>query len=342
MRIHRLIITVLISTVLASAAACSSPGSAEPQPSAYASNQETTGTDELSAEDVPSDDLSTDDLPSDDLSQYDLSYEVKLLLDSQKVLGDDHLLKEEWKQAFGITEDYLPIEVMYLDTPEKDFHRAGWINRLRLKSGKKKAERTYKKRYPLSGDDAEAVRAALSRAEADGFDFSDKAVSAELDWGYSTMTLSVSTESSGKYKDYRSLSSFSTEDAIAFLKSAMPEAELNWHEAQWGARMLDQAQMLGPFETQRIQGSWQGAEIQVDICPMRDGYVTELSLKLDGLAPASALREQMRALLEEKGLLLPVDSLKTQMILDEYLSPQTTDSAAPKAAAQQPDAGAST
>ena len=166
MRIHRLIITVLISTVLASAAACSSPGSAEPQPSAYASNQETTGTDELSAEDVPSDDLSTDDLPSDDLSQYDLSYEVKLLLDSQKVLGDDHLLKEEWKQAFGITEDYLPIEVMYLDTPEKDFHREGWINRLRLKSGKKKAERTYKKRYPIAGTD---IAAACEAAKKDGF-----------------------------------------------------------------------------------------------------------------------------------------------------------------------------
>ena len=119
MRIHRLIITVLISTVLASAAACSSPGSAEPQPSAYASNQETTGTDELSAEDVPSDDLSTDDLPSDDLSQYDLSYEVKLLLDSQKVLGDDHLLKEEWKQAFGITEDYLPIEKSAIRSPAR-------------------------------------------------------------------------------------------------------------------------------------------------------------------------------------------------------------------------------
>ena len=276
------------------------------------------------------------------LDEKQLSVEVKFLLDSDRVLTDEQLLTEDMLALIGAEPEYRKISAVYLETPARSFDSEGWVNRIRLKENKKKFERTYKKRYPLSGDDAEAVRAALSRAEADGFDFSDKAVSAELDWGYSTMTLSVSTESSGKYKDYRSLSSFSTEDAIAFLKSAMPEAELNWHEAQWGARMLDQAQMLGPFETQRIQGSWQGAEIQVDICPMRDGYVTELSLKLDGLAPASALREQMRALLEEKGLLLPVDSLKTQMILDEYLSPQTTDSAAPKAAAQQPDAGAST
>ena len=276
------------------------------------------------------------------LDEKQLSVEVKFLLDSDRVLTDEHLLTEDMLALIGAEPEYRKINAVYLETPARSFDSEGWVNRIRLKENKKKFERTYKKRYPLSGDDAEAVRAALSRAEADGFDFSDKAVSAELDWGYSTMTLSVSTESSGKYKDYRSLSSFSTEDAVAFLKSAMPEAELNWHEAQWGARMLDQAQMLGPFETQRIQGSWQGAEIQVDICPMRDGYVTELSLKLDGLAPASALRERMRALLEEKGLLLPVDSLKTQTILDEYLSPQTTDSAAPKAAAQQPDAGAST
>ena len=236
MRIHRLIITVLISTVLASAAACSSPGSAEPQPSAYASNQETTGTDELSAEDVPSDDLSTDDLPSDDLSQYDLSYEVKLLLDSQKVLGDDHLLKEEWKQAFGITEDYLPIEVMYLDTPEKDFHREGWINRLRLKSGKKKAERTYKKRYPVAGAD---IAAACEAAKKDGFIIPDPSENTEktdekekndadelfeagIDWGYEKMTLSLSCEDSAKLKGHDSLASISGDEAKAFLLEIMP------------------------------------------------------------------------------------------------------------------------
>ena len=280
MRIHRLIITVLISTVLASAAACSSPGSAEPQPSAYASNQETTGTDELSAEDVPSDDLSTDDLPSDDLSQYDLSYEVKLLLDSQKVLGDDHLLKEEWKQAFGITEDYLPIEVIYLDTPEKDFHREGWINRLRLKSGKKKAERTYKKRYPVAGAD---IAAACEAAKKDGFIIPDPSENTEktdekekndadelfeagIDWGYEKMTLSLSCEDSAKLKGHDSLASISGDEAKAFLLEIMPDIEANWKQSQWGIATMERAEAAGPVRFMRAKGKLERGERYVDIC----------------------------------------------------------------------------
>ena len=267
------------------------------------------------------------------LDEKQLSVEVKFLLDSDRVLTDEHLLTEDMLALIGAEPEYRKISAVYLETPARSFDSEGWVNRIRLKENKKKFERTYKKRYPLSGDDAEAVRAALARAEADGFDFSHKAVSAEIDWGYSTMTLSVSTEANAKYKDYLSLSQFSTEDAVAFLKSAMPEEELNWLGAQWGSMMLDEAQILGPVETQRIKGSWKGAEVQVDICSLPGGYITELSIRLDGLARASALREQMRDLLREKRLLLPVDSLKTQRILDEYFGPQTTDSAAPKAAA---------
>jgi hypothetical protein len=51
---------------------------------------------------------------------------------------------------------------------------------------------------------------------------------------------------------------------------------------------------------------------------MKDGYITELSFKVTGLAAASVLRERMTALLEEKGVLLHMDSLKTQTILDTF------------------------
>ena len=75
-----------------------------------------------------------------------LSCEVKFLLDPEKVLDEGQHLKQEWEQAFGITEEWRPIDVIYLETPDRDFQQEGWTNRLRWKSGKKKAERTYKKR----------------------------------------------------------------------------------------------------------------------------------------------------------------------------------------------------
>ena len=265
--------------------------------------------------------------PAYALDESQVDFEIKFLLDSDQVLTDEHLLTDDFRALIGAGTEYRSIDVIYLETEGRDFLNEGWVNRIRWKEGKKKIERSYKKRYPLSGEDAEDVRAALAQAEADGFTFSDKAYSAQIDWGFSKMTLSVETEASGKYKDYHSLSQFSTADAIDFFQSAMPDEERDWGENRLGAAMLAQARKVGPLQYRRIKGSWEGTEADVEIWPMKDGYITELSFKVKGLAAASALRERMMALLEEKGLLLHEDSLKTQMILDDYLGtkPQGQD-----------------
>lgn len=253
------------------------------------------------------------------LDESEIHYEVKFLLDSDIVLTDDHLLTEEIRTLIGAEADYRTISAIYLETAERAFNREGWTNRIRWKENKKKIECTYKKRYPLSGSDAETIRAALARAEADGFCFSDTAYSAEIDWGYSKMTLSATLETSAKHTKHQSLDQFSTGDAIAFFKRTMPDEERNWREAQWGAATLDRALKLGPLRYQRIKGSWQGTEIQVEIVPIGERYITELSFEATGLEAASVLRERMTALLEEKGVLLHEDSLKTQLILDSCL-----------------------
>ena len=49
------------------------------------------------------------------------SYEVKLLLDSDKTLGEDHRLKEEIRQAFHMKEMPNSYLVAYMETPDKDF-----------------------------------------------------------------------------------------------------------------------------------------------------------------------------------------------------------------------------
>lgn len=256
--------------------------------------------------------------PAYALDERQVDFEIKFLLDADKVLTDEHLLTDDFRALIGAGTDYRSIDVIYLETEGRDFLNEGWVNRIRWKENKKKIECTCKKRYPLSGEDAAAIRAALAQAEADGFVFSDTAYSAQIDWGFSKMTLSAEKEVSGKYKDYRSLSQFSTADAIKFFEKTMPDEERDWGEKRWGAAMLAQAQKVGPLQYRRIKGSWEGTEADVEIWPMKDGYITELSFKVTGLAAASALRERMTALLEEKGVLLHMDSLKTQTILDTF------------------------
>lgn len=257
--------------------------------------------------------------PAYALGESQVDFEIKFLLDSDQVLTDEHLLTDDFRALIGAGTDYRSIDVIYLETEGRDFLNEGWVNRIRWKENKKKIECTCKKRYSLSGEDAAAIRAALAQAEADGFVFSDTAYSAQIDWGFSKMTLSAEKEVSGKYKDYRSLSQFSTADAIKFFEKTMPDEERDWGEKRWGAAMLAQAQKVGPLQYRRIKGSWEGTEADVEIWPMKDGYITELSFKVTGLAAASVLRERMTALLEEKGVLLHMDSLKTQTILDVFL-----------------------
>lgn len=256
--------------------------------------------------------------PAYALDERQVDFEIKFLLDSDQVLTDEHLLTDDFRALIGAGTDYRSIDVIYLETEGRDFLNEGWVNRIRWKENKKKIECTCKKRYSLSGEDAAAIRAALAQAEADGFVFSDTAYSAQIDWGFSKMTLSAEKEVSGKYKDYRSLSQFSTADAIKFFEKTMPDEERDWGEKRWGAAMLAQAQKVGPLQYRRIKGSWEGTEADVEIWPMKDGYITELSFKVTGLAAASVLRERMTALLEEKGVLLHMDSLKTQTILDTF------------------------
>ena len=329
MRVNRLITAVLSFALLLSAAACSSAGNTMPDAADSDTSQG------VAAEGISADSPSADALPADDDYLDRLSYEVKFLLDPQKVLDDAHLLTEDWRQTFGITEDYQPIEVMYLETPEKDFLQEGWINRLRLKSGKKKVERTYKKRYPVSGED---IAAALKTAEQEGFVLPEKTekkaqkdeetakgvFEAGIDWGYEKMTLSFSTEDSAKMKGHDSLTSVTDDEAKAFLLSAMPDIEADWKQSQWGITTLDRSMAVGPVRLLRAKGMLENREVTVEICPVttkdkeEESYIVELSFKADDFEEASDGRAQLTEYLDQKGILLHEDSLKTTKILDAW------------------------
>ena len=64
------------------------------------------------------------------LKRKSLACEIKLLLDSSQVLGEDHLLKKSMRKAFQMEEEPRRIEVIYLDTPARDYLKAGWISRI--------------------------------------------------------------------------------------------------------------------------------------------------------------------------------------------------------------------
>ena len=69
-------------------------------------------------------------------------YEIKLLLDGDRVLDADHLLKKEFREAFQMKKQGETYLVVYLETPDIDYLNAGWINRIRAKLGKKNGKKS--------------------------------------------------------------------------------------------------------------------------------------------------------------------------------------------------------
>ena len=271
------------------------------------------------------------------------SYEVKLLLDSDKTLGEDHRLKEEIRQAFHMKEMPNSYLVAYMETPDKDFLSVGWINRVRARTGHEKIRLTYKKRFPIQNGD---IDAALSAAAAEGLTKDDAQFPTEIDWGYEKMTLSFShnvdlseetaaNELPEKHAamdmiaaNMPAIENAGTICADCSDRSTGSEAEANGPAAdpagerqEWGIETLQKAQMVGPVSFLRYTGKMKnGVFAHIEIWPVEDGtqtqYIVEISAKFKRFADAERMRRKAISRLDKMGILLHTDALKTQMILN--------------------------
>lgn len=242
--------------------------------------------------------------------------ELKFLLDSSRTLDGEHLLKEEIIQAFQIGEAPQAIDALYLDTPALDYLNAGWVNRIRVKDGKPKYTLTYKVRYPVQGEDIES---ALAAARADGFSLYDPQFPAEIDWGYSKMTLSFSADESVKTKEVPDIGLLGRDDAVRMLAEKMPSEMENWGAAGWGRKNTEALRVAGPIRALRYAGTLEDQSMRIEIWPIpgADGtqYIVEYSMEYETLEETAEFRDGIMERLEEMGILLHEDALKTQMVL---------------------------
>ena len=251
-------------------------------------------------------------------------YELHFLLNSELALDESHQLKQELREEYKTGDKVKSYRLVYFETADRAFSSEGWVNRLRRKDGGKKGfELTYKKRYTVSGED---ISAAMRLAELEGFDLSDENWETEIEWGYSGMTLSVSTESNFSYGGYVRIDDLDPTSAAATAARLMPAEEQNWKEEGWGSSQMAVARMAGPISFNRYTGTAFGREVQIEVWKMhgQDGeanlYITELSFKAENYEDAATSREAITAGLAKVGLLIPDDALKTQQILNAYFN----------------------
>ena len=254
---------------------------------------------------------------------FKLEYQVKFLLDSDKVLDNDNELKEDYQEILGTDDDFDRAKVAYLETKNRDFNNQGWLNRIRKKENKKNIEMAYKKRYAISGTD---IRASEKEAIQDGFDPDDEDLSVGVDWGYSKMTLTMEYEAKVDKTGEGNSSIPGLNKSISYAKENMPKIENQWGgKRDWGKKTVSMAQYAGPVSYKRYEGDYKGMELTVEIWPVENqstkkvSFITEASFKTKDYNEAKKLRKQLTKALDQEKILLHEDALKTRTVLDAYI-----------------------
>ncbi|OAB38904.1 hypothetical protein PGLA_19480 [Paenibacillus glacialis] len=247
------------------------------------------------------------------------SYEVKFLLSNNTVLKQDFTLKNEVKEAFQINEPAARMLVEYFDTTDLSLNDSGWNVRFRKKEDKKKYELTYKKRYAVQNGD---INAALNQANLDGFSAADTNYVAEVDWGYNKQTLSFSNDK--EESTSKGLNLPNEAEALNLLISKIPGKLDKTNAPGWGTAELQQSYAHGPILASRYTGTFEGLETDIEVWPISlpngsgTEYIVEISFKTDDYQTAASKRINLMNLLNNKGWLVPADSLKTNLVLERY------------------------
>lgn len=246
-------------------------------------------------------------------------YEVKLLLNSAVVLGFDKKLTNTVLSTFNMPSTVTKLNVQFLDKVSREIYYAGWSPRIRKIESEDDFELTYMKRYVVTGGD---IDAALTAANNDGFDATDAKYDAQVEWGYQKQTSSVSRKKTATGSGNSRTDLPGTNESRAMLIDKAPNKFDNYGSRNWGTGALATSRIFGPILTERSIGMWNGMPLYIKVWPILNqastgvAYIVEASFKTKSHATAKKEREVLIAYLQDKGWLLPQDSLKTQLIME--------------------------
>ena len=260
-------------------------------------------------------------------------YEVKFLVDPDLIL--DNSTKEPNAEFLALFEGMSlksTTKMSYYDTPDLALNNAGWTIRIRKKSNKIAQQCTFKKRYSkinkkstlTQGD----VNKSVKSATREGFNTLTPFIGGcEIDYGFSKCTLSYSADyniaETGK-------GNTDIPDSVASIQF------INANKPAIFTEDLATIREHGAVTLTTYEGTFKGVvAVALDVMTIKDELGTgteticEVTFKLEDytgtryekqtdLMLVNKLREELRAVLVEKGYLLEKDGLKTNMILQRY------------------------
>lgn len=260
-------------------------------------------------------------------------YEVKFLVNPDLIL--DSSTKQPNAEFLALFTGMAlkgTTKMSYYDTEDLALNNAGWTIRIRKKSNKKAQQCTFKKRYSkinkkstlTQGD----VNKSVKSATREGFNTLTPFIGGcEIDYGFSKCTLSYSADyniaETGK-------GNTDIPDSVASIQF------INTNKPAIFTEDLSNIREHGAVTLTTYEGTFKGVvAVALDVMTIKDELgsgtetICEVTFKLEDytgvryekqtdLMLVNKLREELRAVLVEKGYLLEKDGLKTNMILQRY------------------------
>ncbi|HJZ55795.1 MAG TPA: hypothetical protein VKE74_12580 [Gemmataceae bacterium] len=250
------------------------------------------------------------------------NYEVKMFLDSAKVLTVEFKPTKDADRVFNLTHPSRKITMQFLDARPHQLHQEGWNVRLRRFDGTGEVELSYKRRYRIAAD--EPFAEALAKAAHDGFTAAEKDYAAQVEWGFERQRLSFTRKKLLKAKGLGELELPGLADTRAVVVRELPGKLDRQKQAGWARGLLTDGHLYGPVLGKRYAGQWQGPDLDFEVWLVRTESgqgvepVVELSFKADERADAGGFRDKLLHFVRDHGWLLETDVLKTDMILKRY------------------------
>ena len=262
-------------------------------------------------------------------------YEVKFLVNPDLIL--DSSTKQPNAEFLALFTGMAlkgTTKMSYYDTEDLALNNAGWTIRIRKKSNKKAQQCTFKKRYSkinkkstlTQGD----VNKAIKSTEREGFNTVNAKNflgGCEIDYGFSKCTLSYSADYNIAETGKGNTDIPDSTTSIQFINANKPAIF---------TEDLATIREHGAVTLTTYEGTFKGiVAVALDVMTIKDELgsgtetICEVTFKLEDytgvryekqtdLMLVNKLREELKAVLVEKGYLLEKDGLKTNMILQRY------------------------
>ena len=262
-------------------------------------------------------------------------YEVKFLVNPDLIL--DNSTKEPNAEFLALFTGMAlkgTTKMSYYDTEDLALNNSGWTIRIRKKSNKKAQQCTFKKRYSkinkkstlTQGD----VNKAIKSTEREGFNTVNAKNflgGCEIDYGFSKCTLSYSADYNIAETGKGNTDIPDSTTSIQFINTNKPAIF---------TEDISAIREHGAVTLTTYEGIFKGIiAVALDVMTIKDELgsgtetICEVTFKLEDytgvryekqtdLMLVNKLREELRAVLVEKGYLLEKDGLKTNMILQRY------------------------